>query len=108
MTDEFQPVQPDSDAVERMRRRLGPFDMRQVEIWRRMTPAEHLDIVFQAYHLLLQIERKTERDRHPDLTPEELRWRVVWRIHGDLALVRDRKPRTEPNDQNRASVCQGR
>ena len=95
MTHEFQPVQPDPDAVERMRRQLGPFDMHQVEIWRRMTPAQHLDIVFQAYHLALQIVRKTEQDLHPELTPEELKWRVIRRMHGDLSLGRDRKSRTD-------------
>ena len=108
MTNEFQPVQPDLDAVERIRRRLGSYDMHQVEIWRRMTPAEHLDIVFQAYHLALQIVRKTEQDLHPELTPEELKWRVVRRLHGDLSLGRDRKPQTESSDENRANACQER
>ena len=86
MTDEFQTAQADPEAVERMRRQLEPYDMRQVAIWRRMTPAQHLAIVFQAYHLALQIVRRTEQDRHPELTPEELRWRVIWRMHGDLSL----------------------
>lgn len=95
MKDQSQTIRPDSDAVERMRRRLGSYDMRQVEIWRRMTPAEHLDIVFQAYHLALQIVRKTEQDLHPELTPEELKWRVIRRMHGDLSLGRDRKSGTD-------------
>jgi hypothetical protein len=90
VTGEFEPVQPDPDALERMRRQLRPYGMRQVAIWRRMTPAEHLAIVFQAYHLALQIVRKTEQDLHPELAPEELKWRVIRRMHGDLSLGKDR------------------
>lgn len=70
--------------------------MRQVAIWRRMTPAERLGIVFQAYHLALQIVRTTEKARHPELTPEELRWRVIRRMQGDLSLGRGRN--SQAND----------
>ena len=95
MSDETRFVRVDPDAVERMRQQLGPYDMRQVAIWRRMTPARRLAIVFQAYHLALQIVRTTEKDQHPELTPEELKWRVIRRMHGDLSLGRDRKSRAD-------------
>jgi hypothetical protein len=95
VNDKCQSIRPDPEAVERMRRQLGSYDMRQVAIWRRMTPAQRLAIVFQAYHLALQIVRKTEQDLHPELTPEEMQWRVVRRMHGDLSLGRDRKPQAD-------------
>jgi hypothetical protein len=34
------------------------------------------------------VVRTTERQRHPDLSPEELNWRVIRRMHGDLSLGR--------------------
>ena len=68
---------------------LEPLDPRQVAIWREMSPARRLDIVGQLYHLALEMVRTTERQRHPDLSPEEFRWRVIRRMHGDLSLGRE-------------------
>jgi len=71
------------DAVEQLRRRLGPRDPRQVAAWRQMTPARRLELAFQAYQFALDAVRLTERRRHPDLSPEELDWRVTRRMQGD-------------------------
>jgi hypothetical protein len=53
-----------------------------------MTPARRLEIAFQAYQFVLDIVRLTERQRHPDLSPEELAWRVTRRMQGDPGLGR--------------------
>ena len=45
-----------------------------------------MDIAFQAYHLALEVVRTTERRDHPDLSPEELAWRVTRRMQGDPTL----------------------
>jgi hypothetical protein len=79
-------VQVDGDEVERLRRRLGPFDGRQVAVWRQMSTARRLDLVGQMYRFALETVRTTERRQHPDLSAEELRWHVIRRIHGDLSL----------------------
>jgi hypothetical protein len=84
--DEYTPAQPDRDEVERLRQRLGPLDPRQVAIWRRMTPAQRLEIAFQMYDLALGVVRVTERRFHPDLSSEEFKWCVIRRMHGDLSL----------------------
>jgi hypothetical protein len=76
------------DAVEALRRRLGRLDPRQVAIWRAMSGARRLEIAFQAYQLALDVVRLTERQRHPDLSPEELAWRVTRRMQGDANLGR--------------------
>ncbi len=68
--------------------RIGPLDWRQVAIWRAMTPARKLEIAFQAYQLALEAVRATERRRHPDLSPEELAWRVTRRMQGNPRLGR--------------------
>ena len=69
--------------VESLRRRLGQLDPRQVAAWRAMSPARRLEIAFQAYQFALDTVRLTKRQRHPDLTPDELAWRVTRRMQGD-------------------------
>jgi len=76
------------DAIEVLRRRLGRLDPQQVAAWRGMSPARRLDLTFQAYQLALDMVRVTERQRHPDLSPEELAWRVTRRMQGDATLGR--------------------
>lgn len=86
MSKEGLSIQVYKDEVERLRRRLGPYDPRQVALWRAMSPARRLDLVGQMYHWALETVRTTERQRHPDLSPEEFKWRVIRRMHGDLSL----------------------
>ena len=88
-----QPTQEDPTAMvddreDTVYHRLEPLDPRQVAAWRAMTPAERLDIAFQAYQFALDAVRTQERERHPDLEPEELAWRVTRRMQGDLTLGR--------------------
>jgi len=68
--------------------RLGLRDPRQIAAWRQMTPARRLELAFQAYQFALDAVRLTERRRHPDLSPEELDWRVTRRMQGDYQLGR--------------------
>ena len=68
--------------------RLGVLDKRQIMIWRAMTPARRLEIAFQAYQFALEVVRLTERRRHPELSEEELAWRVTRRMQGDPKLGR--------------------
>ena len=91
MSEEIPSSQVNEDEVERLRRRLGPYDPRQVAIWRAMSPARRLDLVGQMYRFALETVRTTERQRHPDLSPEEFKWRVIRRMHGDLSLGRARE-----------------
>ena len=77
------------DKIEQVRRRLGKLDPRQIEAWRAMTPARRLDIAFQAYPFALEVVRTTERRDHPNLSPEELAWRVTRRMQGDPSLGRE-------------------
>lgn len=74
--------------VDSMRRRLGKLDARQVAAWRAMSPARRLELAFQAYQFALDAVRTTEKQRHPDLSPEELAWRVTRRMQGDHELGR--------------------
>lgn len=67
------------DAVGLLLRRLGRLDSHQVAAWRAMSPARRLELAFQAYQFALDIVRLTERQRHPDLPPDELAWRVTRR-----------------------------
>jgi len=67
---------------------LGCLDPRQVAAWRQMSPGERLDIAFQAYQFALDTVRLTERQRHPDMPPDELAWRVTRRMQGDPKLGR--------------------
>lgn len=73
-------------TVEQLRRRLGPLHREQVLAWQRMSPARRLELAFQAYQLALDAVRLTERRRHPELPPDELAWRVVRRMQGNLKL----------------------
>ena len=67
---------------------LEPLDPRQVAIWRAMTPAQKLELVFQMYQLALEMVRVTERQAHPELSEEELNWRITRRMQGDQSLGR--------------------
>lgn len=66
--------------------KLDPIDRTQVEIWRKMTPARRLAIAFQMHQFALNAIRVTERRRHPELTPDELNWRVARRMLGNPKL----------------------
>jgi len=68
--------------------RLEPLDLRQVAAWRAMSPARRLELAFQAYQFALDIVRLTEKKAHPDLSPEELAWRVTRRMQGSPQLDR--------------------
>jgi hypothetical protein len=68
--------------LDQLRRRLGVYDRQQILIWQRMSPVERLEIAFQAYQFALEAVRLTERQRHPHLSEEELRWRVIRRMQG--------------------------
>lgn len=75
---------PFRDSAPRsLEERLGSLDQRQIMIWRAMSPARRLEIAFQAYQLVLEMVRLTERRRHPELSEEELAWRVTRRMQGD-------------------------
>ena len=67
---------------------LEPLDPRQVAIWRAMTPARRLELAVQAYQFVLDAARLIERREHPELSAEELAWRVTRRIQGDPNLGR--------------------
>jgi hypothetical protein len=77
---------PGGDAIEALRRQLGQLDPHQIAAWRGMSPARRLELAFQAYQVALDIVRLTERERHPDLPPSELAWRVTRRMQGNLRL----------------------
>jgi len=68
--------------------RLGTLDPRQVAVWRAMSPAERLEVAFQAYQFALDAMRTTERERHPNSSPDELAWHVTRRMQGDSTLRR--------------------
>jgi hypothetical protein len=67
---------------------LSQPDRRQLTAWRAMSPARRLELAFQAYQFALEIVRLTERQRHPDLSPDELAWRITRRMQGNLRLGR--------------------
>ncbi len=81
-----EPTKSSIDQIETLRRRIGTLDPRQVAIWRTMTPARRLEIACQSYQLALDAVRLTEQRNHPDLSPEELAWRVTRRMQGDPKL----------------------
>ncbi|MBL7201194.1 MAG: hypothetical protein ISS56_13735 [Anaerolineae bacterium] len=76
------------DTLESLRLRIGTLDPRQIAAWRAMTPARRLEIAFEAYQFALDAVRLTERRDHPDLSPEELNWRVTRRMQRDPRLGR--------------------
>jgi hypothetical protein len=80
-----EPLSEDS-TIEALRLRIGKLDPRQIAAWRAMTPARRLEIAFQAYQFALDAVRLTERRNHPDLSPEELAWRVTRRMQRDQRL----------------------
>jgi hypothetical protein len=53
-----------------------------------MSPACRSDLAFQAYPFALDAVHLTERQRHPDLSSEELAWRVTRRMQHDPNLGR--------------------
>jgi hypothetical protein len=75
-------------TVEQLRRRLGPLHHTQVLTWQQMSPARRLELAFQAYQFALDAVRLTEQRRHPELSPDELAWRVVRRMQGNPQLGR--------------------
>lgn len=77
-----------SDPIEQLRQRLGPLEPQQITAWRQMTPAQRLNLAFQAYQFALDAVRLTERRRHPNLSEEELNWRVTRRMQGNQKLGR--------------------
>jgi hypothetical protein len=74
--------------IEALHRQLDWPDPHQIAAWRAMSPARRLEIAFQAYQFALDAVRLTERQRHPDLPPGELAWRVTRRMQGNLKLGR--------------------
>ncbi len=76
------------DAIEALRQRLGKLDQRQIAAWREMSPARRLELAFQAYQFALDAVRLTEQRNNPDLSPEELAWRVTRRMQGNPRLGR--------------------
>lgn len=70
------------------RLRLAELDPGQVAVWRAMSPAQLLEVAFQAYQFTLDAVRATERERHPDLPPDKLARRVTRRMQGDPSLGR--------------------
>ena len=76
------------DAVEALRWRLSKLDQHQITAWREMSPARRLELAFQAHQFALDAVRLTEQRNNPDLSPEELAWRVTRRMQGDLTLGR--------------------
>jgi serine/threonine protein kinase len=76
------------EAVESLCRRLGRLDPCQIAAWRAMSPARRLELAFQAYQFALDVVRLTERQRNPDLSPDDLAWRVTRRMQGNPRLGR--------------------
>lgn len=77
-------------SAEQIQKRLGKVDKQQLQIWRKMTPAQRLSVAFQAYQFALNAVRITERQRTPkDLPLEEFHWRVTRRMQGDQKLGRE-------------------
>lgn len=84
MVQVWESEKPDPEEVENLRRRLGAPDPRQVAIWQTMSGARRPDLVGQAYHLILETIRASERSLDPNVSPEELNRRVIRRMHGDV------------------------
>lgn len=74
--------------AEILRQRIGELDLHQVAIWRKMSPADRLELAFQAYQFALEAVKTTEQKRHPDLSPEEFAWHVTRRMQADSTLGR--------------------
>jgi hypothetical protein len=76
------------EAIRVLRQRLDRLDRRQIAAWRAMGPARRLEMAFQAYQFALDAVRLTERQRHADLPPDELAWRVARRMQDNPKLGR--------------------
>ncbi len=77
------------ESIAQLNSRIGVYDRQQIIIWQRMSPTERLEVAFQAYQFALDTVRLTERQRHPDLSEEEFKWRVIRRMQGDQSLGRE-------------------
>jgi len=66
--------------------RLGDASPVQIESWRKLTGAQRLEIAFQLYQMALEAVRANERMRHPDISEEDLNWRVTRRMQGNPML----------------------
>lgn len=75
--------------IDRLYDRLGALDRQQIVAWQKMSPAERLNIAFQVYQFALEAVRLTERQRYPDLPPDEFNWRVTRRMQGNQKLGRE-------------------
>ncbi len=82
MSDSSEPTPAVLHLAEDSRRRLGTLDPQQGAIWREMTPAQKIKLAFQMYDFVRRVVWTTERQWHPDLSPEDLSQRVWRRIHG--------------------------
>jgi len=80
--------EPHGGTTEGWAGQLGSPDPRQIAAWRAMSPSRRLELAFQAYQFALDAVRLTERQRHPDLPPGELAWRVTRRMQGNPKLGR--------------------
>ena len=85
--------------IEHLRDRLSSLDRQQIVAWQEMSPVERLSIAFQAYQFALDAVRLTERQRYPDLSPDEFNWRVTRRMQGNQKLGREFE--LDPNDPSR-------
>jgi hypothetical protein len=85
-----EPINQDQSAIPSPvgYQQLEPLDPRQIAAWRAMSPARRLELAFQAYQFALDIVRLTEKKQHPDLSSEELAWRVTRRMQGNPRLGR--------------------
>lgn len=81
-------AESDADVAPIRHHQLESLDPRQIAAWRAMSPACRLELAFQAYQFALDIVRLTEKKAHPDLSPEELAWRVTRRMQGNPRLGR--------------------
>jgi hypothetical protein len=84
--------------IEKLHERIGRLDRQQIIAWQKMSPVERLEIAFQAYQFALEAVRLTERQRYPNLSPEQFNWRVTRRMQGNQKLGRgpDRGPNHPP------------
>ena len=65
-----------------LRQRLGTLDPKQITAWQNMSPDQRLGLAFQAFQFALDAVRLTERQNHPELTEDDLNWRIVSRMQG--------------------------
>jgi hypothetical protein len=82
-------TQMTSSPSDRLHDRIGRLEPQQIVAWQTMSPAERLDIAFQAYQFALDAVRLTERQRHPDLSEADLNWRITRRMQGNQKSGRD-------------------